>query len=86
MDIMIHHENNEYEILLISNYKNNEYILFKKMPNGQKFECPSSGKFHNAEIMSESLRDAIGYGPAKDLLIRYGIPEDHNLFKLGRKG
>jgi hypothetical protein len=36
--------------------------------------------------VGEALRDKIGYGPAKDMLTRMGIPKECLIWKLGEKG
>jgi hypothetical protein len=37
-------------------------------------------------VAGEFLRDAIGYGPAKDMLTRMKLPENSLMWRLGRKG
>ncbi len=37
-------------------------------------------------VAGEFLRDAIGYGPAKDMLTRMKLPVDSAMWKLGEKG
>ena len=37
-------------------------------------------------VAGEFLRDAIGYGPAKDMLTRMKLPEESLMWRLGRKG
>lgn len=50
------------------------------------FTDSASGDYPNARMLSEALRDAIGYGPARDLLRKYNVDEDDPLMNLGRKG
>ena len=37
-------------------------------------------------VAGEFLRDAIGYGPAKDMLTRMKLPGDSLMWRLGEKG
>lgn len=37
-------------------------------------------------IAGEFLRDAIGYGPAKDMLARMKLPAESAMWRLGEKG
>ncbi len=37
-------------------------------------------------VAGEFLRDAIGYGPAKDMLTRMNFPKNSLMWKLGEKG
>lgn len=56
------------------------------MANGHNVLRGGSGYYSNLLILSEALRDAIGYGLAYELLEKFNVPKESPLFKLGRKG
>ena len=43
-------------------------------------------KFANLRVLSETFRDEIGLGPARQILTDAGVPADSPLWELGRKG
>lgn len=57
----------------------------RKMPNGDFIIDSASGDYKNARMLSEALRDAIGFGPARDLLRAHGVPEGDPLMYLGMR-
>lgn len=58
--------------------------IYRLMPNGDTFRDRASGDYKNARMLSEALRDAIGYGPARDLLLANGVKDGDPLMYLGR--
>ena len=64
---------------------NQHYLAIEKLlANGDTFKDRASGNYQNSKMLSEALRDAIGYGSARDLLIKNGIAENDPLMYLGR--
>ena len=62
---------------------NQQSLIIEKFINGKFVKDSSSGTYKTARMMSEALRDAIGYGPARDLLIKNGVSLDDPLLYLG---
>lgn len=58
--------------------------IVRKMKNGDGFIDRASGDYKNARMLSEALRDVIGYGPARDLLLAYGVKDGEPIMYLGR--
>lgn len=58
--------------------------IYHKLPNGDTFLDRASGDYKNSRMLSEALRDAIGYGPARDLLLAHGVKDGEPLMYLGR--
>ncbi len=69
---------------VISSDNQQSLIVEKMLPNGEYFQDSGSRNYPNAKMLSEALRDSIGYGPAKDLLLRNGVEEDDPLMYLGK--
>lgn len=63
---------------------NQQYLEIEKLlANGDSFKDGASGNYQNPKMLSEALRDAIGYGPARDLLIKNDVAENDPLMYLG---
>lgn len=73
----------EYDINIISSDNQQHLNIERHMPDGSYVRDPASGNYQNARMLSEALRDAIGYGPARDLLRKHGVAEDDPLMYLG---
>ncbi len=73
-------------VSVISSDNQQQLRIEIQIPNGNWIVDRASGTYPNARMLSEALRDAIGYGPAADLLEKYGVAEDDPLMTLGRKG
>jgi len=69
---------------VISSDDQQSLIVEKMLPNGEYFRDSASRNYPNPKMLTEALRDSIGYGPAKDLLLRNGVKEDDPLMYLGR--
>lgn len=74
----------EMNVNVISSDNQQHLRIERYMPDGSMIVDSASGNYANARILSEALRDAIGYGPAKDLLRKYNVAEDDPLMYLGR--
>lgn len=57
--------------------------IVRLLSNGDTFLDRASGNYKNARMLSEALRDAIGYGPARDLLRAHGVEDSSPLMYLG---
>lgn len=74
----------EYDVQIISS-DNQQYLKITRYANsGEVFRDGASGTYPNARMLSEALRDAIGYGPALDLLKKEGVDENDPLMYLGK--
>lgn len=80
--IYIDYKDKDLELILLSDGVDHEYCLTKHFGN-KCFVDSSSGKFKNVYMMSESLRDAVGYNVAIKILDAENVPEDHMLRNLG---
>jgi hypothetical protein len=58
--------------------------VIRKTASGRRFIDGASGDYRNARMLSEALRDSVGYGPARDMLRAHGISEFDPLMYLGR--
>ena len=64
---------------------NQQYLRIEYYkPEGIYVVDRASRNYQNARMLSEGLRDAIGYGPAIDLLRKHNVPEDDPLMYLGK--
>ena len=70
-------------VQIISSDNQQSLTVEKSMKNGSFFRDSASGNYANAKMMSEALRDSIGYGPARDLLLKNGVNLDDPLMYLG---
>lgn len=68
---------------IISSDNQQSLKIEKMLRNGEYFLDRASGNYENAKMLSEALRDSIGYGPAYDLLVKNGVAEDDPLMYLG---
>ncbi len=73
----------EYDVSIISSDNQQHLRIERHMPDGTYIVDSASGNYPNARVLSEALRDAIGYGPARDLLEKYGVDKDDPLMYLG---
>ena len=83
--VQFHEPGNEYDIEIIS-IENQHKLTVTRWVGNDSFEDRCSGSYPNAIMLSEALRDAIGYGPARDILLKHGVEQNHPLMKLGEKG
>lgn len=74
----------EYDVSIISSDNQQHLRIDRHLSDGSYVVDSASGNYQNARMLSEALRDAIGYGPARDLLRKYGVAEDDPLMYLGR--
>lgn len=75
----------EYDVHLISSDNQHRLKIERHLPDGSYFVDSASGNYANARVLSEALRDAIGYGPARDLLRKHGVTDDDPLMYLGMR-
>lgn len=78
--------NDEISVNIISSDNQHHLHVEHNLPNGEYVVDSASGNYPNALMLSEALRDAIGFGPARDILRKHGVAEDDPLMTLGRKG
>ena len=83
--VQFHDCGNEYDVEILSSENQNKLVITRWLGN-ESFEDRTSGTYPNAAMLSEAFRDAIGYGPARDILLKHGVKEDDPLMKLGQKG
>lgn len=75
----------EYDVSIISSDNQQHLRIERHLPDGSYFVDSASGNYQNARQLGEALRDAIGYGPARDLLLKHGVAEDDPLMYLGMR-
>jgi predicted nuclease with TOPRIM domain len=73
----------EYNVNIISSDNQQHLRIERQLPDGSYIIDSASGNYQTARQLSEALRDAIGYGPARDLLEKYGVDKDDPLMYLG---
>ena len=83
--VQFHEPGNEYDVEILSG-ENQHKLTVTRWVGNTFFEDRSSGSYPNPVMLSEALRDAIGYGPARDILLKHGVEQNHPLMKLGEKG
>jgi len=57
--------------------------ITRTLTNGSTFITSSSGTYKNAKMLSEALRDEVGFGPAKNFFESNGVPANSPLMYLG---
>lgn len=83
--VQFHEPGSEYDVEIISG--DNQHLLqITRWVGNTYFEDRASGSYPNAIMLSEAFRDAIGFEPARDILLKHGVKQDDPLMKLGIKG
>ena len=83
--VQFHDCGKEFDVEILSSENQNKLVITRWLGD-EYFKDSASGTYPNAVMLSEALRDAIGYGPARDILLKHGVKEDDPLMKLGQKG
>jgi len=72
----------EYDVNIISSDNQQHLRIEHHLPDGSYIVDSASGNYQTPRQLSEALRDAIGYGPARDLLRKHGVADDDPLMYL----
>lgn len=80
------HDDAEVSVRIISSDNQQHLHIEHYLPDGSTFVNRASKNYLNVIMLSEALRDAIGYGPARDILLANGVAENDPLMTLGGKG
>lgn len=73
----------EYDVWICSSDNQQSLEIIRHLPDGESYPDSANGSYSNVRQLSEALRDAIGYGPAFDLLTRNGVDANDPLMYLG---
>ena len=73
----------DYDVCLISSDNQQHQAISRYLPDGTHYADSANGNYGTAKQLSEALRNAIGYGSARELLRKNGVADNDDLMYLG---